>query len=207
MPQSDGEKSDQDLIVDDGSDGPASPVMNGRSSPRENGIGKISPVAVSSLSATGVSSAVKKDALAPPHSPRSGTSSNASTPSAKNRVEEREKPMTPISKPLTPTSGAAAVISNSIKSSTPSSKLLQGPPVPPGVIPPPAVTYPGSLHYPPPGPPHNLVAAVGQHPHVDMMAYNGYATPRPPASLHQLYDPHSAMRAPVGSIAIPGGKP
>lgn len=192
--------------MDDASDGPASPVVNGATSPRENGIDKASPIVVPSLGTAGMQT-VKKDVLALPHSPRSGTSSNASTPSAK-KVEDREKPATPISKPLTPTSGAAAVIGNSMKSSTPS-KLLQGPPIPPGAIPPPPVTYPGSLHYPPPGPPppHNLAAAAGQHPHVDMMAYNGYATPRPPASLQQLYDPHSAMRAPVGSIAIPGGKP
>ncbi|XP_067214024.1 protein groucho-like isoform X2 [Linepithema humile] len=201
---SDGEKSDQDLIVDDASDGPGSPVVNGATSPRENGIDKISSVVVPSLGSSGIQNVAKKDVLAPPHSPRSGTSSNASTPSAK-KVEDREKPATPISKPLTPTSGAAVVISNSIKSSTPS-KLLQGPSVPPGAIPPPPVTYPGSMHYAP-GPPHNLAAAAGQHPHVDMMAYNGYATPRPPASLQQIYDPHSAMRAPVGSIAIPGGKP
>ncbi|KAL0118504.1 hypothetical protein PUN28_009283 [Cardiocondyla obscurior] len=193
---SDGEKSDQDLVVDDASDGPPSPVMNGVTSPRENGLDKVSSV-MPSMGA-GVQTVTKKDLA--PHSPRSGTSSNASTPSAK-KMEDREKPVTPISKPYTPTSGSTPII----KSSTPG-KLLQGPSVPP-----PAAAYPSSLHYPPPGlpPPHNLApVAHGQHPHVDVMAaYNGYATPRPPAALQQLYDPHAALRSSVASVGTQGGKP
>ncbi|XP_071643722.1 protein groucho-like isoform X3 [Temnothorax longispinosus] len=199
---SDGEKSDQDLVVDDASDGCPSPVMNGVTSPRENGLDKVSVVP---SMGTGVQTVTKKDLA--PHSPRSGTSSNASTPSTK-KMEDREKPATPISKPYTPTSGSAtAAISGGIKSSTPG-KLLQGPSVPPGSVPPPAGAYPSPLHYPPPGlpPPHNLApVAHGQHPHVDVMAaYNGYATPRPPAALQQLYDPHAALRTSVGTQ---GGKP
>ncbi|XP_025262375.1 protein groucho isoform X2 [Camponotus floridanus] len=198
---SDGEKSDQDLIVDDGSDGPPSPIANGTTSPRENGLDKASSITVPTIGSTGVQTS-KRDAV-PPHSPRSGTSSNASTPSAK-KMEDREKPSTPISKPLTPTSGSATVIGSGGKTSSASSKLLhQAPSVPPGAVPPPTA-YP--LHYPPPGhpPPHNLVpTAHGQHPHVaDVMAYNGYATPRPPSTI--LYDPHAAVRT---SIGIPGGKP
>lgn len=93
--QSDGEKSDQDLVVDDASEGPTSPAANGTASPRENGLDKLGPSSVP------MSGQVKKEV--PPPSPRSGTSSNASTPSAK-KMEEREKPTTPISKPVTPTS-------------------------------------------------------------------------------------------------------
>lgn len=40
-----------------------------------------------------------------------------------------------------------------------------------------------------------------------MMGYNGYVAPRAPPSLQQLYDPHVAMRAPMGSVGVPGGKP
>lgn len=185
LPQSDGEKSDQDLVVDDASEGPTSPVVNGTTSPRENGLDKVAPI--------GAGVQTKKDV--PPHSPRSGTSSNASTPSAK-KMEEREKPTTPISKPLTPTSGSA--IGGGLKPSG-SAKLLQGPP-PPGV----PSAYPP--HYAPGPPPHHL-APAGQHPHVDMMGYNGYVAPRAPPSLQQLYDPHVAMRAPMGSVGVPGGKP
>lgn len=197
---SDGEKSDQDLIVDDASDGPPSPVANGRMSPRENGLDKASSITTHSIGSTGVQTS-KRD-VAPSHSPRSGTSSNASTPSAK-KMEDREKPTTPISKPLTPTSGSATVIGG-MKTPTVSSKLLQAPSVPP-----PTAVYPSALHYPPPGPlpPHTLMSTIhGQHPHVDVMAYNGYATPRPPSTL-QLYDPHAAIRASVGSVGIVGGKP
>ncbi|XP_070163710.1 protein groucho-like isoform X3 [Polyergus mexicanus] len=209
---SDGEKSDQDLIVDDASDGPPSPMANGTSSPRENGHDKASSITVPTIGSTGVQTSKRDAIVAPSHSPRSGTSSNASTPSAK-KMEDREKPSTPISKPLTPTSGSATMIgSGGVKTPSVSGKLLhQAPPVPPSSsVPPPTAAYPGALHYPPPGPPpppHNLVTtAHGQHPHVDVMAYNGYATPRPPSTL-QLYDPHAAIRGSVGSIGIAGGKP
>lgn len=170
------------MVVDDASEEPTSPVVNGTTSPRENGLEK-----VSSLNSN---AQVKKDI--PPHSPRSGTSSNASTPSAK-KMEEREKPTTPISKPMTPTSASGGV------KATSSSKLLQGPP-PQGV----AGGYPS--HYPPGPPPHHLPPA-GLHPHVDMMGYNGYAAPRGPPSLQQLYDPHNAIRAPAGAVGVHGGKP
>ena len=89
-------------MVDDASeDGRAgSPAANGTSSPRENGIDKLGPSSVP------LGGQVKKEA--PPPSPRSGTSSNASTPSAK-KMEEREKPTTPISKPVTPTSAGTGL--------------------------------------------------------------------------------------------------
>lgn len=59
--------------------------------------------------------------------------------------------------------------------------------------------------YPPHYPPHHPPAG----PHVDMLGYppaalNGYPT-RPP--LQQLYDPHASMRAPLGPLGVPGGKP
>lgn len=181
--QSDGEKSDQDLVVDDASEGPTSPTANGTSSPRENGMDKLGPSSVP------MSSQVKKEV--PPPSPRSGTSSNASTPSAK-KMEEREKPPTPISKPVTPTSaGGSSSGSGGHKSSGSSKPLVSASAVGP---------YP--QHYPPP---HHPPAG----PHVDMLGYppgalNGYPA-RPP--LQQLYDPHGGMRAPLGPLGVPGGKP
>ncbi|XP_014209105.1 protein groucho isoform X2 [Copidosoma floridanum] len=196
---SDGEKSDQDLVVDDASDCPTSPVVNGTTSPRENGIDKLGVAglgASSSGSSTsnGQNGQAKSSKDLPPQSPRSGTSSNASTPSAK-KMEDREKATTPISKPLTPTSASALKPSSS-------GKVLQGPP-PPGALA--AAGYPG--HYP--GPAHHLPPGA-QHPaHVELMAYNGYVAPRPPSSLQQqLYDPHGAMRVPPVPVgAVPGGKP
>ncbi|XP_043474636.1 protein groucho-like isoform X2 [Leptopilina heterotoma] len=185
--QSDGEKSDQDLVVDDASEGPNSPAANGTSSPRENGLDKHGPSNVP------MNNQVKKEV--PPPSPRSGTSSNASTPSAK-KMEEREKPSTPISKPVTPTSadmfsGGSSSGSGGMKPSSSSKPMVPASPVGP---------YPS--HYPP------------QHhpptgPHVDMLGYpagalNGFPA-RPP--LQQLYDPHGGMRAPLGPLGVPGGKP
>ncbi|XP_019884188.1 protein groucho isoform X2 [Camponotus floridanus] len=181
--QSDGEKSDQDLVVDDASEGPNSPAANGTASPRENGLDKLGPSSVP------LSGQVKKEV--PPPSPRSGTSSNASTPSAK-KMEEREKPTTPISKPVTPTSaGGSSSGSGGLKPS--SSKPLVSA----------SVVGPYPPHYPPP---HHPPAG----PHVDMLGYppaalNGYPA-RPP--LQQLYDPHASMRAPLGPLGVPpGGKP
>ncbi|KAJ8672620.1 hypothetical protein QAD02_003879 [Eretmocerus hayati] len=183
--QSDGEKSDQDLVVDDASeDGrTTSPTANGTTSPRENGIDKLGS------SSGPLGSSVKKEV--PPPSPRSGTSSNASTPSAK-KMEEREKPTTPISKPVTPTSaGGSSSGSGGLKSASSSKPLVSASAIGP---------YPP--HYPPP---HHPVAG----PHVDMLGYpaaalNGYPA-RPP--LQQLYDHHGNMRAPLGPLAVPGGKP
>lgn len=78
-------------MVDDASEDPASPP-NGTTSPRENGLDKLAGAIKKEHNNTG------------PHSPRSGTSSNASTPSAKKM---EEKPSTPISKCVTPTSGGS----------------------------------------------------------------------------------------------------
>ncbi|KAF2898886.1 hypothetical protein ILUMI_07285 [Ignelater luminosus] len=178
---SDGEKSDQDLVVDDASEDPVSPP-NGTASPRENGIDKLS----------------SKKEHPGPHSPRSGTSSNASTPSTKKL--DGEKPTTPISKSVTPTSVPSG-------SSASSSGLK------------PVVKPPSLGQYPPylamsNGAPHDLQAAA-----VAAAAASGYGPlhnnlppalnnyPRPP--LQVGYDPHSQMRAPVvpGLGGIPGGKP
>ncbi|XP_060524762.1 transducin-like enhancer protein 4 [Cylas formicarius] len=174
---SDGEKSDQDLVVDDASEDPVSPP-NGTSSPRENGIDKL-----------------PKKEHPGPHSPRSGTSSNASTPSTKKL--DGEKPTTPISKSVTPTSAAG--------SSSGSGGLK------PVVKPPTLGQYPPYLAMANGGP-HDLQAAAaaagagygGLHNNLPP-ALNNY--PRPP--LQVGYDPHTQMRAPVVPAlgGIPGGKP
>ncbi|XP_054286424.1 transducin-like enhancer protein 4 isoform X1 [Macrosteles quadrilineatus] len=167
---SDGEKSDQDLVVDDASEDPVSPP-NGTASPRENGLEKLAP---------------KKEHVGP-HSPRSGTSSNASTPSTKKM---EEKPTTPISKSVTPTSGG-------------SSSTVGAPALKPLVKPPTLAQYP---HYLAGAGPHELQAAgaYGALHNNLPPALNSY--PRPPLV---GYDPHSQMRAPLGPAlgGIPGGKP
>nr|CAD7197994.1 unnamed protein product [Timema douglasi] len=167
---SDGEKSDQDLVVDDASEDPVSPP-NGTASPRENGLDKLAP---------------KKEHVGP-HSPRSGTSSNASTPSTKKL--DGEKPTTPISKSVTPTSGGSG---SSVAGSSGGLKPVAKPPT--------LAQYP---HYLGPGPqdlPGGPYAAL----HNNLPPLNSY--PRP-----QLgnYDPHAQMRAPLGPGlgGIPGGKP
>ncbi|KAK6631264.1 Transducin-like enhancer protein 3-B [Polyplax serrata] len=173
---SDGEKSDQDLVVDDQSEDPASP-HNGTTSPRENGLDKLAP---------------KKEHVGP-HSPRSGTSSNASTPSTKKI--DGEKPTTPISKSVTPTSGGSA-------SSAPGASGVK------------TVAKPSSLagypHYLTGAPPHDLAqaGAYGALHNNLPPALNNY--PRPPLVGYDPQVPQVAhMRAPLGPGlgGIPGGKP
>lgn len=163
--------------MDDASEDPVSPP-NGTTSPRENGIDKLGS---------------KKDHIGP-HSPRSGTSSNASTPSTKKL--DGEKPTTPISKSVTPTSagsGGSASGSSGLKPVVKPPTLGQYPPYLAGA---------GA---------HELQAAAGaygaalhNHNHLPP-GLNSY--PRPPIQVG--YDPHSQMRAPVvpGLGGIPGGKP
>lgn len=174
LQHSDGEKSDQDLVVDDASEDPVSPP-NGTASPRENGIDKLN---------------IKKDHIGP-HSPRSGTSSNASTPSTKKL--DGEKPTTPISKSVTPTSAGSGGSVAGVSGLKP-------------VMKPPAL---GQYPYLAGAGPHELQAAAGAYGalnhHNHLPALNNY--PRPP--LQVGYDPHAQIRAPVvpGLGGIPGGKP
>ncbi|KAE8745425.1 hypothetical protein FOCC_FOCC007805 [Frankliniella occidentalis] len=166
---SDGEKSDQDLVVDDASEDPISP-QNGTSSPRENGIDKLAP---------------KKEHVGP-HSPRSGTSSNASTPSTKKMDE---KPTTPISKSVTPTNAGSAnnTAAGALKPLKPQSALGQYP-------------YLGGAG------PHELPGAGGPYGLHNNLPPGLNSYPRPPLV---GYDPHGQMRAPLGPGlgGIPGGKP
>ncbi|XP_063235076.1 protein groucho-like isoform X2 [Bacillus rossius redtenbacheri] len=167
---SDGEKSDQDLVVDDASEDPVSPP-NGTASPRENGLDKLAP---------------KKEHVGP-HSPRSGTSSNASTPSTKKL--DGDKPATPISKSVTPTSSGSsggAAGGSGLKPAAKAAALAQ---------------YPHYLGGPGPQDlPGGPYAAL----HNNLGPLNAY--PRPPLA---GYDPHAQMRAPLGPAlgGIPGGKP
>ncbi|CAH1407562.1 unnamed protein product [Nezara viridula] len=149
---------------------PVSPP-NGTTSPRENGLDKLAP---------------KKEHVGP-HSPRSGTSSNASTPSTKKM---EEKPTTPISKSVTPTSGGS------------SGSVAGSGAIKPSLVKPPSLSqYP---HYLAGAGPHDLQAGYGALHNNLPPALNSY--PRPPMV---GYDPHSQMRASLGPSlgAIPGGKP
>lgn len=188
--QSDGEKSDQDLVVDDASEiSPTSPVQNqhhsnGTASPRENGM------MIKKLEHP------DRDRVGGPHSPRSGTSSNASTPSNK-KLEE--KPSTPISKSVTPTNSNP---SNGIGGSGVVKAVVKPPILNPNYPP----HYLGPMNG---APPHDLQAAAaygaaGVHNNLPP-ALNNY--PRQP--LQVGFDPHPQMRAPpLGPAlgAMPGGK-
>ncbi|KAM4578694.1 transducin-like enhancer protein 4 isoform 1-T1 [Fundulus diaphanus] len=89
--ESDGEKSDDNLVVDVSNEDPTSPRGSPTHSPRENGLDK--------------SRLLKKDA---PLSP-SSVASSSSTPSSKSKeINLNEKSTTPVSKSSTPTSRSEA---------------------------------------------------------------------------------------------------
>uniref|UniRef100_A0A8C6PK25 Groucho/TLE N-terminal Q-rich domain-containing protein n=1 Tax=Nothobranchius furzeri TaxID=105023 RepID=A0A8C6PK25_NOTFU len=89
--ESDGEKSDDNLVVDVSNEDPSSPRESPAHSPRENGLDK--------------NRSLKKDA---PLSP-SSIASSSSTPSSKSKeMNLNEKSTTPVSKSSTPTSRSEA---------------------------------------------------------------------------------------------------
>lgn len=141
---------------------------NGISSPRENGL---------------LLKKMEQNDRVGPHSPRSGTSSNASTPSNKKM---EEKPSTPLAKSVTPTNS----------NGTNGDKNLPRPPV----------LNPNYPHYLA-GVPPELQGAPGYPGPMPGHMPGGY--PRPP--LQMGYDAHPQMRAPPMAAAalgamLPSGK-
>ncbi|XP_013389373.1 transducin-like enhancer protein 4 isoform X3 [Lingula anatina] len=199
--ESDGDKSDQDLVVDVANEDPVSP-LNGKRSPRENGPDK-------------------------PHkdpsqgSPHSDASSHASTSSSKHKDQQHEKPSTPVSKAATPTSSGSATPGPSSGGLKPVAK----PPLVASALRTPISSMSGPYPFMPHGVPHSLAAAaelspaaaaystsmLAAHNNISPSSLNNY--PRPlvssPGTADRLaavgFDPHAHMRAP--SLGIPGGKP
>ncbi|XP_014107838.1 PREDICTED: transducin-like enhancer protein 4 isoform X5 [Pseudopodoces humilis] len=203
---SDGEKSDDNLVVDVSNEDPSSPRGSPAHSPRENGLDK--------------TRLLKKDA---PISPAS-IASSSSTPSSKSKeLSLNEKSTTPVSKSNTPTPRTDAPTPGS--NSTPGLRPVPG--KPPGVDPiasglrtPMAVPCP----YPTP---------FGIVPHASMngeltspgAAYAGLHNISPQMSAAAAaaaaaaaygrspvvgFDPHHHMRVPgipPNLTGIPGGKP
>lgn len=202
--QSDGEKSDQDLVVDDGGSEDINPMSpqnsashphqhhNGgtTSPPRENGmiVKKMEPVGVPGT----------------PNSPRSsssdrGSSSNGSTtPSNPNqKIKLEDKPSTP------------GVQNGNAASGIPKSVVAKPPALNPA-----AAGYPHYLNSLNGGNPHEIQAAyaaavaAGVPNNLPPGAAAGYA--RGPPGLPMGFDPHSPMRAPLFGApisAMAGGKP
>ncbi|KAG5841348.1 hypothetical protein ANANG_G00198580 [Anguilla anguilla] len=164
---SDGEKSDDNLVVDVSNEDPASPRGSPAHSPRENGLDK--------------NRLLKKD---PPISPAS-IASSSSTPSSKSKeLNLNEKSTTPVSKSSTPTPRSDAPTPGS--NSTPSLRALPG--KPPGVeslVP--GLRTPMAVPCPYPGP-------FGMVPHAGM---NGDLTSPGAAyaSLHNISPQMSAAAA------------
>uniref|UniRef100_A0A8C5BHP7 Groucho/TLE N-terminal Q-rich domain-containing protein n=1 Tax=Gadus morhua TaxID=8049 RepID=A0A8C5BHP7_GADMO len=202
---SDGEKSDDNLVVDVSNEDPASPRASPAPSPRENGLDK--------------SRLLKKD---PPLSP-SSLASSSSTPSSKSKepISLNEKSSTPASKSSTPTPRSDAPTPST--ASTPGLRLPPG--KPPGIetlIP--GLRTPLALPCPYPGP-------FGMVPHPGLngelgspgAAYAGLPTISPQMSAVAAaavaaygrtqvvgFDPHHHIRVPglpPNLSGIPGGKP
>ncbi|XP_009879712.1 PREDICTED: transducin-like enhancer protein 4, partial [Charadrius vociferus] len=212
---SDGEKSDDNLVVDVSNEDPSSPRGSPAHSPRENGLDK--------------TRLLKKDA---PISPAS-IASSSSTPSSKSKeLSLNEKSTTPVSKSNTPTPRTDAPTPGS--NSTPGLRPVPG--KPPGVDPlasglrtPMAVPCP----YPTP---FGIVPHAGMNGELTSpgAAYAGGGKKTAYAGLHNIspqmsaaaaaaaaaaaygrspvvgFDPHHHMRVPgipPNLTGIPGGKP
>ncbi|NXI62257.1 TLE4 protein, partial [Anseranas semipalmata] len=203
---SDGEKSDDNLVVDVSNEDPSSPRGSPAHSPRENGLDK--------------TRLLKKDA---PISPAS-IASSSSTPSSKSKeLSLNEKSTTPVSKSNTPTPRTDAPTPGS--NSTPGLRPVPG--KPPGVVPlasglrtPMAVPCP----YPTP---FGIVPHAGMNGELTSpgAAYAGLHNISPQMSAAAAaaaaaaaygrspvvgFDPHHHMRVPgipPNLTGIPGGKP
>ncbi|KFW91362.1 Transducin-like enhancer protein 4, partial [Phalacrocorax carbo] len=203
---SDGEKSDDNLVVDVSNEDPSSPRGSPAHSPRENGLDK--------------TRLLKKDA---PISPAS-IASSSSTPSSKSKeLSLNEKSTTPVSKSNTPTPRTDAPTPGS--NSTPGLRPVPG--KPPGVDPlasglrtPMAVPCP----YPTP---FGIVPHAGMNGELTSpgAAYAGLHNISPQMSAAAAaaaaaaaygrspvvgFDPHHHMRVPgipPNLAGIPGGKP
>uniref|UniRef100_A0A8D3BPP1 Groucho/TLE N-terminal Q-rich domain-containing protein n=1 Tax=Scophthalmus maximus TaxID=52904 RepID=A0A8D3BPP1_SCOMX len=202
--ESDGEKSDDNLVVDVSNEDPASPRGSPAHSPRENGLDK--------------GRLLKKDA---PLSP-SSVASSSSTPSSKSKeINLNEKSTTPVSKSSTPTSRSDAPTPSN--TSTPGlrpapAKLTGVETLVPGLRTPLAVpcSYPGPFGMVPhPGMNGELSGAAA--------AYTGLHNISPQMSAVAAaavaaygrtqvvgFDPHHHIRVPglpPNLSGIPGGKP
>ncbi|CAL8249125.1 unnamed protein product [Merluccius merluccius] len=201
---SEGEKSDDNLVVDVSNEDPASPRASPAHSPRENGLDK--------------SRLLKKD---PPLSP-SSLASSSSTPSSKSKeINANEKSSTPVSKSSTPTPRPDAPTPSS--ASTPGLRPHTGKPpgletLIPGLRTPLAVpcSYPGPFGMVPHPGLNGELGSAGA-------AYAGLPTISPQMSAVAAaavaaygrtqvvgFDPHHHIRVPglpPNLSGIPGGKP
>ncbi|XP_052617493.1 transducin-like enhancer protein 4 isoform X4 [Peromyscus californicus insignis] len=198
---SDGEKSDDNLVVDVSNEDPSSPRGSPAHSPRENGLDK--------------TRLLKKDA---PISPAS-VASSSSTPSSKSKeLSLNEKSTTPVSKSNTPTPRTDAPTPGS--NSTPGLRPVPGKPPASSLRTPMAVPCP----YPTP---FGIVPHAGMNGELTSpgAAYAGLHNISPQMSAAAAaaaaaaaygrspvvgFDPHHHMRVPAippNLTGIPGGKP
>ncbi|KAM6034784.1 transducin-like enhancer protein 4 isoform 3-T3 [Theristicus caerulescens] len=198
---SDGEKSDDNLVVDVSNEDPSSPRGSPAHSPRENGLDK--------------TRLLKKDA---PISPAS-IASSSSTPSSKSKeLSLNEKSTTPVSKSNTPTPRTDVPTPGS--NSTPGLRPVPGKPPASGLRTPMAVPCP----YPTP---FGIVPHAGMNGELTSpgAAYAGLHNISPQMSAAAAaaaaaaaygrspvvgFDPHHHMRVPgipPNLTGIPGGKP
>ncbi|XP_035297844.1 transducin-like enhancer protein 4 isoform X8 [Cricetulus griseus] len=206
LQDSDGEKSDDNLVVDVSNEDPSSPRGSPAHSPRENGLDK--------------TRLLKKDA---PISPAS-VASSSSTPSSKSKeLSLNEKSTTPVSKSSTPTPRTDAPTPGS--NSTPGLRPVPG--KPPGVDPL-ASSLRTPMAVPCPYPtPFGIVPHAGMNGELTSpgAAYAGLHNISPQMSAAAAaaaaaaaygrspvvgFDPHHHMRVsaiPPNLTGIPGGKP
>ncbi|XP_024938880.1 transducin-like enhancer protein 3-B isoform X20 [Cephus cinctus] len=185
---SDGEKSDQDLVVDVANEEPPSPHANGEhSDPRENGtLDKLVGVpGHGGGPSSGSGPTSTKDR--PPS--RSGSSSARSTPSLKSK--DVDKPGTPVA-----ATAASAAAARGSRSCTPTLGGIPGPLAPRGYHP------PLSQQTPPQG--YQGLPSRGNEPPQSPSSYNNLSYARPSML---GFDGHVRVPSSNGLSSIPGGKP
>ncbi|KAM3610844.1 uncharacterized protein V6R79_009518 [Siganus canaliculatus] len=200
--ESDGEKSDDNLVVDVSNEDPVSPRGSPAHSPRENGLDK--------------RRTLKKDA---PLSP-SSIASSSSTPSSKSKeINLNEKSTTPVSKSSTPTSHSDAPTPSSTSAlRTAPSKLSGVEALAPGLRTPLAVpcSYPSPFGMVPhPGINGELSGAGAAYTGLHSISPQMSAVAAAAAAAYGRtqvvgFDPHHHIRVPglpPNLSGIPGGKP
>ncbi|XP_066599106.1 protein groucho-like isoform X2 [Prorops nasuta] len=180
--ESDGEKSDQDLVVDVANEEGSSPHANGEhSDPRENGtLDKLGAPSHIGGPTSGSGSTSVKDR--PPS--RSGSSSARSTPSLKSK--DVDKPGTPV-----------AAAARGSRSCTPTMGGIPGPLAS-------RAYHPPSSQQTPPQPYQALQSRANEPPQ-SPSSYNNLPYARPPSMLG--FDGHVRIPSSNGISNIPGGKP
>jgi len=182
--ESDGEKSDQELVVDVANED-STPLNGKTNSPRENGLTNNHNNGNLTNSLNNDKNVKKEPGT---HSPHSSVSSNSSTPSSKtNKEQNSEKSTTPVPKPITPTSSGNSTPGCMLPTAAIKPSMVKGAPLGP--------PYPYPLHSAVPGHPLPADLSAAAAAYSQGMGLHNSISPAYPRGLVGPYPPpHPVMR-------------